>query len=280
MVKIFLSFLLLAQFAFGDENFLDTEDLLSQKIENLLGTKEYEEKQNFINVIFDPKSVFYKNERVDVIKVAQTLEENGLLKLFFQAPQEVNLHFKTSGSPLLFVKLMSDSLRNIGYYRYVTRASTLNASEFTWNISLTSEYATDPIVLQSELSKSACFITNIERTSVSEWTYTIDIRNAHLNILKLDSAEDVKLKHSLYAHWLDCSQVQKLTIKSSSRNSWYPYIAYYDASLHLLKVEKVDEKRRLMAVEIPARAKYMKISDMYTLKNVKDSLVVSSYGTR
>jgi len=280
MVKIFLSFLLLVAVGYSDENLVLDEDHLAQKIQNFVGEDTYEKKINFINVIFDPKSSFYKNERVDVIKVVQTLEENGLLKLFFKKPQEIRLNFKTSGSPLFFVKLMGDSLRNIGYYRYVTTASKLNSSEFTWNIAMTSEYATNPLVLQTELAKSGCYITDITRESPADWTYVVDMRAGFLNLLELEHSKEVQLKHSLYAHWLDCSMIQELKIRSSRRNNWYPQISYYDSSLHLLKVTKIDEKRRLVALHIPKRAKYMKISDLYTLKNVKDELVLSPHGRR
>jgi len=280
MVKLFLSLVLLFSLGYSSENIVLDKDLLVQKIENFLGQSSYEKKKNFINVIFDPISSFYINDRVDDIKVIKTLEDNGLLKLFFKKPKEIRLSFKTSGSPLFFVKIMGDSLRNIGYYRYVTTASKLNSSEFTWSISMTSEYATDPLVLQTELAKSACYITNIRRNSATDWVYTVDMRAGFLNLLKLEDSKKVELKHSLYAHWLDCSMIQKLKIKSSRRNHWYPQISYYDSSLHLLNVTKIDEKRRLVSIEIPKRAKYMKISDLYTLKNVKDELVLSPYGRR
>lgn len=280
MVKLFLSFVLLVTLGYSDENFILNQDLLAQKIENFVGKDVYQKKMNFINVIFDPKSSYYKNDRVDVIKVVQTLEENGLLKLFFKKPQEIRLNFKTSGAPLFFVKIMGDSLRNIGYYRYVTTASKLNASEFIWNISMTSEYATDPLVLQKELAKSACYITDIRRESPTEWSYVIDMSSGFLNLLKLQDAKEVQLKHSLYAHWLDCSMIQKLKIRSSRRNHWYPQMTYYDSSLHLLKVTKINKKTRLIVLQIPKRAKYMKISDLYTLKNVKDELVLSPQGRR
>ena len=280
MVKIFLSLLLLFSLGYSDEKLLLDENLLDQKIQNFVGENVYEKKINFINVIFDPKSSFYKNERVDVIKVVQTLEENGLLKLFFKTPKEIKLNFKTSGSPLFFVKLMGDSLRNIGYYRYVTTASKLNSSEFIWNIAMTSEYATDPLVLQTELAKSGCYITDITRESPTNWTYVVDMRAGFLNLLELKHLQEVKLKHSLYAHWLDCSMIQKLKIRSSRRNNWYPQISYYDTSLHLLKVTKIDEKRQHATLDIPKRAKYMKISDLYTLKNVKDELLLTPYGRR
>ena len=280
MVKIFISFLLLFTLGLGDERVALDEDLLAKKIKNFVGTEAYEQKINFINVIFDPKDSFYVNDRVDIIKVVQTLKENGLLKLFFQKPQEIRLDFKTSGSPLFFVKLMGDALRNIGYYRYVTTASTLNPSEFTWKISMMSEYVTDPLILQNELVKNGCFITDIQRESASEWTYSVDMRAAFLNLERLEDSKEIKLKHSLYAHWLDCSGVEKLTITSSVRNHWYPYISYYDSSLHLLKVVKEDVKSSKIRLTIPERAKYMKISDLYTLKNVKDELRLLPHGRR
>jgi hypothetical protein len=280
MVKIFISFVLLFTLGLGDEKISTNEDLLASKIRNFVGEDAYERKINFINVIFDPKDSFYDNDRVDVIKVVGTLEENGLLKLFFQNPQEVRLNFKTSGAPLFFVKLMGDALRNIGYYRYVTTASTLNSSEFIWNISMMSEYATNPLVLQNELAKNGCFITDIQRKSATDWTYTIDMRAGFLNLAQLEDSVKIKLKHSLYAHWLDCSKIEKLVIGSSRRNDWYPYVSYYDSSLHLLKVTKEDSRRSQITLAIPKRAKYMKISDLYTLKNVKDELSLSPYGRR
>ena len=285
MVKFFLSLLMLCSFALAqDEAVLEEvntqEDPLTTKIKSFLNEKTYEENKGFINVIFDPKSAFYQNDRVDAVKVVQTLKENGLLKLFFKKPQEFRLNFKTNGSPLFFVKLMGDTLRSIGYYRYVTTASTLDSSEFTWSINLTSEYATDPLVLQTQLQKSACNIIDIEKNAQKEWTYVIDISNAKLNVPILQNKQETKLKRSLYAHWLNVSQIRQLKIKSSRRNSWYPYIAYYDSSLHLVKILKRDKIYREILLNIPKNAVYIKISDLYTLKNVRDALLLQPRGSR
>ena len=281
MVKIFLSLLLLLSFSFAEEpSVMNQEDPLIQKIKSFVNLDIYDKNQKFIEIIFSPKSSFYVNERVDVVKVISTLKDNGLLNLYFKKPKELHIHFKTSGSPLFFVKLMSDSLRNIGYYRYVTTASNLNNAEFTWSISLKSEYATDPQILQKELMSSGCKIINIKRNSPTDWEYTVDMANGFLNIQELEADKKIKLKRSLYAHWLNSAKIKELKIVSSSRNNWYPYIAYYDSSLHLLKVIKQDVKQRKIILEIPKRAKYIKISDIYTLKNVKDELTLYPSGSR
>ena len=285
MVKFLLSLLLLSSFALAqDEAALGEvsvqEDPLTTKIKSFLNEKTYEDNKGFINVIFDPKSAFYENDRVDAVKVVQTLKENGLLKLFFKKPQEFRLNFKTSGSPIFFVKIMSDTLRSIGYYRYVTTASTLDSSEFTWSINLTSEYATDPLVLQKQLQKSACDIIDIERNNSKEWSYVIDISNAKLNVKTLENSKKVTLKRSLYAHWLNVSKIRRLKIQSTRRNRWYPYIAYYDSSLHLVKIIKREKIYREILLNIPKNATYIKISDLYTLKNVRDALVLLPQGAR
>jgi len=285
MVRFFLTFVLLFSLSFGDNfNIFDevesVEDPLMEKIKTFLDEKSFDENREFINVIFDPKSSFYINERLNSIKIVQTLKENGLLKLFFESPREFQLNFKTSGSPLFFVKIMGDTLRNIGYYRYVTIASSMDSSEFSWSINLKSEYATDPLILQLELEKSGCSITDIQRESAQEWSYSVDMGQGYLNIAKLTSRDEISLKRSLYAHWLDVSNIQELEIQSSQRNEWYPYIAYYDASLHLLKIIKENEVYKKILLEIPKNAKYIKISDVYTLKNVKDELLLLSKGSK
>ncbi len=285
MVKFLLGFILIFSLLDAqDLEFSEGEDLienkLTLKIKSFLDEATYRENSEFINVIFDPESAFYKNQRINSVKVAQTLKENGLLKLFFTNPRELKLNFKTSGTPLFFVKIMGDTLRNIGYYRYVTIASNLDASEFTWNISLTSEYATDPLVLEQELQKSGCKIIDIERNSPYEWTYVIDMDRGYLDIAVITSREDIRLKRSLYAHWLNVSKIKTLNISSSRRNSWYPYISYYDASLHLLKVIREDEIYHSIRLDIPQNAKYMKIADLYTMKNIRDELKLQAQGMK
>ena len=169
---------------------------------------------------------------------------------------------------------MSDSLRNIGYYRYVTKESNLNDSEFTWIISLTSEYAADPIILSQELEKNGCKIIDISRETQSDWAYVIDMQNAKLNVDTISNDDELRLKRSLYAYWLDVSKVNKIEVSSSTRNDWYPYIAYYDKSLKLLRVTKIDTKKTNITLNMGENTYYIKISDIYTLKNIKDDLVL------
>jgi len=278
MVKLIFTILLVSFIGLADE--APKIDPLTQKIKTLLDIQTYKQNSAYIDIVFSPKSDYYLGKRVDVVKVIQTLKENGLLNLFFKTPKDLTLNFKTSGSPLFFMKIMEDTLRSIGYYRYVTKESNLNNSEFTWTITLTSEYATDPLILQKELKKSGCNIVYIARNSATDWTYTIDMRDAKLNVTSLEPAVEIKLKRSLYAKWLDVSKINRLRISSSRRNSWYPYIAYYDNTMHLLKVQKIDSKQKRMILNLSDSTHYIKISDIYTIKNIRDDLVLIPMGSR
>lgn len=268
MVRIFLLFSLLL-------SFLNAEDLLIQKIKSLINPATFVKDRAYIDVIFSPKEDFYtKDGRVDSIKVVRTLKENGILNLFFKKPRDINISFKTKGEPLFFIKIMGDSLQNIGYYRYVTKESSFSDEEFVWKINLTSEYAADPIILAQELGKSECEIVDVIRENETDWTYIIDMKNAKLDAPTLEGEVEHKLKRSLYAYWLDVSKIENIEIESSARNDWYPYIAFYDKSLKLLRVMKIDSKKTSLILEMKEDTHYIKISDIYTLKNIKDDLVL------
>ncbi|MDY0116243.1 MAG: hypothetical protein RBR59_01545 [Sulfurimonadaceae bacterium] len=279
MVRIVALFLLLFSLvSFAEE--LNHKEILLTKIKMLIDDRVYQSNKEFINIIFSPESNYFHSGRADVVKIVQTLKDNGLLNIFFKTPQEITIRFKTSGTPLFFVKIMGDTLRNMGYYRYVTKESHLNEAEFLWTIGLTSEYVIDPLILQRELEKSGCKIDDIIRTSPKEWEYMIDMREGRLDALVLRYLDVLELKRSLYDYWIDVSEIEKIEIESSNRNSWYPYISYYNKSLHLLKVVKEERQRKTITLEIPKCTKYIKISDTYTIKNIRDGLVLIPVSSR
>jgi len=284
-VMILFSFFTYNAFAGGlrdvNENLIVNEgNPVTAKIKSFLNEKTYNDNKAFINVIFDPKSAYYIDDRVNVVKIIKTLKDNGLLNLFFKAPQAFSLTFKTNGSPIFFIRIMDDVLSDIGYFRYLTTAVQLDASEFSWTINLTSEYMTDPIILQTALQKSGCKIIDITRNSAKKWTYTIDMSNAELNVPTFEDAKKVQLKQILYPRWFNVSKIRILKVYSSLRNHWYPYISYYDASLHLVKLLKRDKVSKSLSIVIPKSAKYIKITDLYTLKNLRDGLTFSPIGTK
>ena len=286
MVKIVFAIFFFFTLSFSDfieEQKIDTEsnrEMLDIKIKSLLPKQVYVDNKSYINTILFNESSYILDNRVDALKVIRKLKDDGLLELYFDKPSELRLNFHTSDNPLFFVKIMGDTLRDIGYYRYITKESKLDETGFTWSITLKAEYVIDPQILQKELKTTGSSIVDITRINLKEWTFSIDMRDAYLDVEVLLDEQEVELQRSLYAYWLDVSMIKQLRISSSRRNSWYPYITYFNSSLHLLKVVKENSKRTKMLLEIPDSAKYIKISDIYTLKNIKDVLLLMPIGSR
>ncbi len=252
------------------------ESLLFDKVRSLVGDASYQKNQSYIKIIFSPERAYYNQGTVDVVKVAQTLKKNGLLQLFFKKPQELELSFTTNGEALYFVKIIEDALQNMGYYNYLLEDAMLDNSEFVWKIKLTSEYIMDPTVFKKELSKNNAFLVNIERLSATQWKYSIDISNARLNAYKLSSNKTLKLKRSQYAYWIDVRYSSVLNVSSLNRNHWYPYIAIYDKRLRLLDIVKKDKAMQRIRFTLPKDAAYVKLDDIYTMKNIKDGLQIEA----
>ncbi len=274
MVKLF--FLLSLLFTLN----ASAENLLHDKIHSYIGDMKYAKNKNFIDIIFEKESDFYIKTKVNVVKVLQTLKENGLLELFYNKPKMLKISFKTNANPLFFVKIMSDTLRGMGYYRYITEHSSLDISEFTWSIKLESEYAMDPILLRNQLRKRGCDIDDILRFNSTSWQYDIDMRDAHLDLSRVRDSEILEFNRSLYPHWIDVSQVKKIKIWALSGSTWYPYVAFYDKSMHLLKVYTRDDRTYQITLKLPVDTAYVKITDMYTLKNIKGGVRIKALGKR
>ncbi len=281
----FLSFLPLCAETFTLESHpyeeaAEQKDLLQEKIKALIGQNAYARHIKFIKIIFSNEENYYMNERVDVAKVIQTLKENGLLDLFFKKPQEMHLTFQSSGYPLFFVKIMSDTLQSMGYYRFITDRVKQDESGFFWTIRLTSEYAIDPVLLKDALQKRGCDIVDIDRNSQINWSYHIDMKEAYLMLEELAPYQERVLKKSLYEHWINVKSAKSLTIWSLKGNNWYPYVSIYDKELHLLKVYKRDRKTKKIKLELPEDTAYVKIADLYSLKNIKEGLRIQAQGTK
>ena len=255
-------------------------ELLDQKIISYIGDESFDRNLDYIHINFKNVDSFYSTDHINVVKVVETLEENGLLRLFFDEPQQYEMTFHSTGDPLFFVKLMGDTLRDIGYYRYVTKESTNDESGFEWKISLQAEYVTDPVLLRKELSTRGCEIIDIVRNSATDWYYNIDTSKAHLKVDKLKNGTVKKYKRLQYAKWLDVAHIKKIDIKSHRANFWYPYIAVYDSSLRLLKVIKEDKETKRFTVVLPQEARYISVSDLYTITNIRYGLQFSPLGKR
>ena len=246
--------------------------IITDQIKSIIEIKDFNQHKKLINIIFDNEDAFIHNGKAKTIKIIKKLKDNGLLKLYFSKPQLIDVTFQTGGNALFFIKILRDTLRSIGYYRYFTMHSVRDHTSFIWKIQFKSEYAIDPVVLEEALAKRNCSINSINRTSATQWNYSIDIENAHLSLQTIYPYQPNELKKSLRPYLINIEKGRKLTLHTKGGDAWFPDIAIFDEKMRLLKVYKRKKRTKEIVFYLPKESVYMKITDSFNQSNLRHGL--------
>jgi len=249
--------------------------LLEEKIESFIGIKEYNIQKNLIHVLFKNESLFFKNDgSVDDLKVLDQLKDSGLLKLFFKAPQELNLSFFTKDSPLIFMRVINDSLASMGYNYYLTKEIKKNSDGFLWEINLSTEHLIDPIYFTDRLKERGCVVDKINKENKNKWFYSINTENITISAIAMEADVTTKLKKPIKPYWINIEDMKSISLRTRLADKWHPDVVFFDEKLNIVKDYRKDEVINAIKIKVPDSAKYVKINDLYTLDNIKRGMSV------
>ncbi|MDE5603214.1 MAG: hypothetical protein K2I71_04770, partial [Helicobacter sp.] len=114
VIKVILALSLSVGFLFADSKSIDYQ------IISLLGVQDYKINQKFIQRLFNNSSEFMDGAgNPDIYKISQVLKQNGLLKLAFASPMELEVSFEIVGNPMAFTTALYDILNTMGYYYFL-----------------------------------------------------------------------------------------------------------------------------------------------------------------
>jgi len=251
-------------------------DLLSDKIQDLVGSDNYLRHKKLIDVLFKDKQIFYINKTLDLYQISNVLSNNGLLDLEFNKPQAMNIEFIINAHPRKSMKIINNALKSLGYYYYFTNTlSKISQNDLDWVIKMQSEHMIDPKNLCIELIKDDIKVLDITRNGLNQWTYKVDTKNAKIsNAVFVDSGEKIMLQKPLNPYFLKIPGGSSLDIINANLNHWHPYVVFYNNNLQVLKTVKRNIVYKELELKIPKNTKYIKISDLYTLINIKRGLSV------
>ncbi len=270
MFKIVLFLFIFINTAMGDQLF--------DKIENLIGQDTLKQHNKLIQLVFKNKEKFYKTKtQLNYKLILRTLRNKGLLHLKFKSPKSFNIEFLTNTDAIKSLKILNETLRAMGYYYYFTISSTYNNEKgaMKWVISFKTEYALDPYLLTEELRLKSCKVLDITKINSTYWKYTLDVNNAKIReAVKVDKGEKVIFQKPLRPYFIEVTNATKLQVIGRNLNHWFPYIAFYDKHLNVLKVIKKDRVYKGYITNVPRETKYIKITDLYTLINIKRGLSI------
>lgn len=250
---------------------------LHDKIKNIIGKNDYNFHINLLNIVFQNESDFlHSNNSLNYTNILKVLKQNGLLNLDLDKPKEIIVEFHTNKDPVKSLKILNDTLKSLGYYYYFTKSASYDGNgNLKWLIRLKTEFAIDPLTFTNELIKKECKIVEITKEKDDKWIYKIDTQFSKItDALYVDSNEKVSLQKPLKPYVIEIKYGSKLRVYSKSLNRWYPHIVFYDEHLNILDIFKKDTISKRVDLNIPKQTKYIKITDLYTLVNIKRGLNV------
>ncbi len=248
----------------------------NQRIVNIIGYEEYNVNKTLIDHLFSDKAAYYQDGYVNYIALMEKLKANGLLNVGLNEPQNVSITFHINYDPIKSLKIISDSLKSLGYYYYFTKNLIYDEDKNTiWSINLKTETAIDPLMLSKELAKNNCSFDDIRKEGDTKWVYDINTSGSILSKAKLISAnERVYFRKPLKPYLISLDKASELLIESKIGNQWFPNIVFYDKHLNILNIVKKDNETKSLQLDIPEETEYIKIDDLYTLTNIKRGLSV------
>lgn len=248
----------------------------NQKIVNMIGYEQFNINRSLIEHLFSNKSAYYQNGSMNYLAVMEKLKANGLLNVGLNKPQTISITFHMNHDPIKSLRIISDSLKSLGYYYYFTKNLIYDENQkTTWSINLKTEAAIDPLMLSKELAKNNCSFEDIKKEGDTKWMYRINTANSVLSKAKLISVnERIDFRKPLKPYLIKIQSASKVLVRSKAGNQWFPNIVFYDKHLNILNIVKEDNRTKNLEIDIPQETKYIKIDDLYTLSNIKRGLSV------
>ena len=264
MVKHFFLLCLLISSVFSKD--------LNTAIKDVLGSHEYNLKKKFIKIIFKEKDLYKDGDYINYSKVLQKLKDEGLLKTS-KVSSPLRVAFTTnSGNNQVFLKVLKDTLFSLGFSNISTIKAVKRGKKFIWVVSLGNNYMLDPLLFAKIMQEKNIKIEDMKRYSLTNWSYVLNLKDVVLITEKLEYNDIIKLSKSMKSYWLNIEGAKKVQIQSGVNNSWHPYVVLYNKNLKIISSIKRDKKVRKLDINIPSDAIYLKIDDLYTIKNIRDGL--------
>lgn len=250
--------------------------VVKEKVENIIGTNDYKVHSSLIDLLFKNEADFIINGKIKYYKLFKVLQENGLLNLRLNKPSDIEIEFTSMNNNFKSYKILNDTMQVLGFRYFFTKSmSVTEQEELVWNIMFKAEYMLDPVVLLKELRVNGCKVIEVINHGSNKWSYEIDFKNAELvNAIKIDKNEKVKFQKPLRAYMLKVEEAKSLQVISRNLNNWFPHIVFFDKDLTVLNTIKKDRVYKGLKIKVPNNTRYVKITDMYNLINIKRGLSI------
>ncbi|MDR3347390.1 MAG: hypothetical protein LBN32_02120 [Helicobacteraceae bacterium] len=250
---------------------------VDDKVRNLVDPQSYIVHKNLIDFLFrDHERFMIAENRANSVKIAATLKENGLLDIFYKnAPRNLSATFRTTHGPFFVLKVIADSLAELGYNYTLISNMRYDSLFFEWTLSYRSDHAIDPSLLAKKLETYRIVIDDISKRK-DEWFYTLDTFHPTLSdASRLDHAanDPLFLQAPSGEYWVALPyDAKRLSARKKSGGAWFTSAVFYDDKLNILRVETSKSAVKTFETILPKNTMYMKITDNHVPSNLRNGV--------
>ncbi|GHV09113.1 hypothetical protein AGMMS50229_18650 [Campylobacterota bacterium] len=252
-------------------------DPVYDKVRTLVDPQSYLLHQKLIDIIFRDRASFMIDDvRADSVKIATALKENGLLDIFYKnAPRTITASFRTTRSPIFFLKALGDSLGELGYNLTMISSMRRDTLFFEWTLSYKSDHAIDPALLAKRLEAYKIVIADIEKHG-DIWFYSLSSSDPTLidtALLNHTAQEPLAMSTPTGEYWARLlPNAKQLFAARKSGGFWFPSAVFYDSDLNILNAVYAPAAVRTHSQIVPKNAVYIKITDNNLPSNLRNGI--------
>ena len=245
---------------------------LEKTLVQFMGEGAYQSQRNLVRILFNDEARYMKGQSPNTLEILKTLKEHGLLRLMYTEARAVELSFYATENPLLFMRIVNESLQAMGYTFYLTQKMEKNKEGIMWVIAMNTQHVVDPVLLSRQIALRGGTIEAISKDTQGQWRYIIDLKEAKAKVEPHPLNTTVALGNPINPYWVNVSEANRMTLRSHAADRWFPRVAFFDKTLHIIEEVQEENSRAQLRLSIPENAAYARIEDRYTLDNIKRGL--------
>jgi len=237
-----------------------------QSVQKMIGPGSYAQNRLILSTVFSQRERFYKDGRINYLKVSQVLKRLGFIPESFKSAANQSILFHSFVSSPLFLRLGMGAMEGGGAFDYGFDRLQRDEDGMVIGFVYRSSHAFDLPGALKFLENRGAKVLGVERVG-SGWRLFCDPSQALL--VPRGALSKERVDEPL---WFNVSRMEAIQIHSHPKNHWHPLIAMYDRDLRPLGLIDMSEQKRSLRLSLPKGCYYIKISDKYTIKNIKYGL--------
>lgn len=186
----------------------------------------------------------------------------------------INVQIRLEGEGLNALRTLTQAFNSVGYKLEIESLVYENAQgEIEAKASGNRAFA--PSILAENLKEQGIVISHA-RYEGEKLTLSVQTQNGFWNIPLLGADEGIELKKTSTPQWFRVEENQNIRIEPPYAGKWYPDIAVLDAHMGVLSSYRSFEPKEEFQFELPAGARYLKVSNAQGMKALKEGMWIES----